>query len=169
MDIIDQIITYIARTNLFNFVIFAGIIIFLICRLKVGEKIGSAVNDVAETINESESAKTESEEKLSTVETSMEHLSDEIDAIIEQSEKNAKLVGEKIVSDTQKTIDSIKENTQKTIENNKVALKNDIIRRASLASVEVAKAHIIEELKRNPDLHDRLIDESINAIEGTEA
>ena len=169
MDIIDQIITYIARTNLFNFVIFAGIIIFLICRLKVGEKIGSAVNDVAETINESEAAKTESEEKLSTVETSMEHLSDEIDAIIEQSEKNAKLVGEKIVSDTQKTIDSIKENTQKTIENNKVALKNDIIRRASLASVEVAKAHIIEELKRNPDLHDRLIDESINAIEGTEA
>ena len=43
--------------------------------------------------------------------------------------------------------------------------KNELIKKASLASVEVAKAHIIGELSRNAELHDKLIDESIEALE----
>ena len=45
-------------------------------------------------------------------------------------------------------------------------LKNELLKRASLASVEVAKNHIINELNTNQGLHDKLIDESIEAIEG---
>ena len=45
-------------------------------------------------------------------------------------------------------------------------LKNDIMRRASLAAVEIAKNHIINELMSNHDLHNKLIDESIEAING---
>jgi len=168
MDILNQIIAYIARTNLFNFVIFAGIIIFLIKKLDVKSKLADAVTDVENSVNESEEVKAASEEKLSTIENSMNNLSAEIDTILEQSEENAKLVGEKIAADTKSAITLIKENTQKAIENNKILLKNDILRKASLASIEVAKSHIIEELKRNPDLHNKLIDESIESIEGTE-
>ena len=43
-------------------------------------------------------------------------------------------------------------------------MKNDLIKRATLASVEVAKSHIINELNNNQDLHNKLIDESIEAI-----
>ena len=45
-------------------------------------------------------------------------------------------------------------------------LKNELLKRASLASVEVAKNHIVNELSWNQGLHDKLIDESIEAIEG---
>ena len=45
-------------------------------------------------------------------------------------------------------------------------LKNDLLKKASLASVEIAKNHIINELSWNQCLHDKLIDESIEAIEG---
>jgi F0F1-type ATP synthase membrane subunit b/b' len=128
----------------------------------------AAVCDVENSIKESENAKIDSENQLSSIEESMNHLSEEVDNILKQSNENAILVGKRIESDTQHSIELIKESTQKTIENNLNTLKNDIIRRASLASVEVAKSHIIEELKRNPDLHDRLINESIEAIEGTE-
>ena len=54
------------------------------------------------------------------------------------------------------------------MENKRTVLRNDLIRRASSASIEVAKYHIINELNNNYDLHQRLIDESIEAIEGVE-
>ncbi len=168
MENMGQILEYIARTNLFNFIIFAGIITFIIIKLDVKSKLEGARLSVEETINESETTKADSEVKLSKIEESMNHLSEEVDSILNQSEENAKLVGEKILEDTKKSAALIDENAAKAIENKTVVLKNDILRRASLASIEVAKEHIIEELNRNKDLHNKLIDESINEIEGIE-
>ncbi|MCQ2743916.1 MAG: ATP synthase F0 subunit B [bacterium] len=164
----SSVIDYIARTNLFNFIIFAGVIVALIIKLDVKSKLDDAKKSIDESINESETVKTNSEEKLSAIEKSMENLSDEVDNILNQADENAKLVGNKITNDTKISTALIHENAQKVIENNRIILKNDIIRRATLASVEVAKSHIIEELKRNAELHNKLIDESINTIEGVE-
>lgn len=168
MENLNSVIDYIARTNLFNFIIFAGIIAFLVKKLKVSSQMETAVNTVKETIEESEDTKKESEVKLSSIEESMAHLSDEIDAILAESDERAKLVGAKIIEDANKTALSVRENAHKALENSKVILKNDLIRRASLASVEVAKSHILEELSKNAELHDKLIDESIEKIEGVE-
>lgn len=164
----SPVIDYIARTNLFNFTIFAGIIIFLIVKLDVKSKLTEEKEAVDTIINESEMAKTDSEEKLTAIEKSMENLSEEVEQIITQAEENAKLVGNKILEDAKNSVALIHDNAQKAIENSHVILKNDIIRRASLASVEVAKAHIIKELKFNGELHNKLIDESIDMIEGVE-
>ena len=164
MDFID----YIARTNLFNFVIFAGIIIYLVVKLRVGSKIEDAKVSVDETIMASESAKVESEKKLEDIQDSMAHLEEDIDAIIEESEDRAKLVGANILEDAAKGVQTVKENAQKALENSKSILRNDLIRRASLASIEVAKVRIIEELGHNAELHQKLIDESIEKLEGVE-
>ena len=168
MENLNSIIDYIARTNLFNFIIFAGIIIFLVKKLRVNSQMETAVTTVKETIEESENTKAESETKLSAVEESMAHLSEEIDAVLAESDERAKLVGSKILEDAEKTALTVRENAQKALENSKVILKNDLIRRASLASVEVAKSHIIEELSKNTELHDKLIEESIEKIEEVE-
>ena len=66
----------------------------------------------------------------------------------------------------EKTAIIVRDNAGKVIENNEILLKNELIRRASLASIEVAKSQIINELNNNSSLHDKLIDESIEAIEG---
>ena len=87
-----------------------------------------------------------------------------INAILKKSEENAQNVGEKILQDAEKNAIIVKENAEKVIENNQNLLKNDLIKRATLASVEVAKSHIINELNNNQDLHNKLIDESIEAI-----
>lgn len=166
MEMLNQILDYLARTNLFNFLIFAGIITALVIKLDVKSKLEDARVSVKEKIDESENAKIDSETTLNAIEESMNHLSEEIDTILNQSEENAKIVGKKILEDAQKSAALVAENTEKAIENSISVLKNDIIRRASLASIEVAKAHIIEELNRNSDLHNKLIDESINEIEG---
>ena len=96
----------------------------------------------------------------------MANIEKEIDTIFNTSEENAKLVGEKILQDGQKTALIVKENTEKALQNSYTLLKNDLLKKASLASVEVAKNHIINELSWNQELHNKLIDESIEAIEG---
>ena len=163
-----EFIDYIARTNLFNFIVFAGIIIYLVVKLKVGSKIENAKVSVDETIMASETAKVESEKKLEDIQDSMAHLEEDIDAIIAESEDRAKLVGANILVDAAKGVLTVKENAQKALENSTNILRNDLIRRASIASIEVAKARIIEELNRNEELHQRLIDESIEKLEGVD-
>ena len=73
-----------------------------------------------------------------------------------------------IISDYEQFVKILKENAQKALENSTSILRNDLIRRASLASIEVAKARIIEELKLNKELHQKMIDESIEKLEGVE-
>lgn len=164
----SAVLDYILKTNLFNFIIFAGIIGYLVIKLDVRGSLNKAKDDVAETIEASEAAKILSEEHLSEIEESVSHLSDEIDEIISRSIDNAKLVGEQINADAQKGVVNIKDNSKKLVENKTALLKNDIMKRASLASVEVAKDFIISELNSNQDLHNKLIDESIEQINGVE-
>ena len=166
MENFNAIIDYIARTNLFNFAIFLSIIIFLVKKIDISAKLESEKKSVKDTIDESERVREDSEERLSSIEKSMANIEDEINTIIAKSEENAKLVGEKILQDAQKTALVIQDNTEKSLENSRTILKNDLLKRASLASVEVAKAHIISELSWNQGLHDKLIDESINEIKG---
>ena len=160
----ETVLDYIARTNLFNFIIFAGIIAYLFIKLDVIGDLNKGAETVAEKIDNSETAKNESEVKLKTIEDKVANLEQEIDGIIKQSEANAELVGGQILADADKSAANIKSNALKLIENKTGVIKNDIMRRASLASVEVARGHIINELNNNTELHNRLIDESVEAI-----
>lgn len=164
-----DILPNISRAVLSNFIVFAGVIV-LVMKLVVKPSvvIEQAQTAIVEEIEKSETTKIESEEVLSAVEKSVANISAEIDDILKKSDENARLVGAKILEDAEKTALVIKENTTKSIENSQLLLKNDLIRRASLASVEVAKSHIINELNNNSELHNKLIDESITALEGVE-
>lgn len=167
MENLGQFLDYIARTNLFNFVIFASIIVLLIKQIKVNDKLEEAKTAVEESIEESKNIKAESESRLNTVQESFSRIEEEIEAILKKSEENSERVGKKILADAEKSALVIHENTAKALENSRLLLRNELIRRASLASVAVAKEQILIELDRNPDLHDKLIDESIDSIEGS--
>ena len=160
----EQILDYISRTNLFNFIIFASIIAYLAIKLDVSSMLEKGKNEVKENIENSENAKTESETKLKTVEELVANIENEISDILKSSKDNAKLVGEKIITDANNSVVVLKENAEKLIENKTALLKNGIMKRASLASIEAAKDHIVSELNNNWDLHYKLIDESIEAV-----
>jgi len=152
-----------------NFIIFAGILYFVIFRMvHAPEQMTKMQKDIAETIETSEAVKTESETKLSSIEESLANISEEIDAILSDSDENARLIGEKILADARNVVLNIQENSVRTIENNRELVKNELIKRASIASVEVAKTYILDELGKNPQLHERMIDESVDKIEGAE-
>lgn len=166
---LGSFLEYIAKTNLFNFLIFLSIIIYLYKKFNVTALVEQAKDSVKATIDESSEAKSESERRLSSIEESFAHVGEEIEAILKRSEENARLVGEKIIQDANIAAETIKSNAEKSVENKAMLLKNELIKRASEASVEVAKSHILEELNNNSGLHDKLIDESIDAIEGVQS
>ena len=87
---------------------------------------------------------------------------------VKKAEENARMVGGKILEDAEKSVENIKYNSKKTADARAGLIRNDIMRRASAASVDVAKNHIINELRNNPELHNKLIDESVDAINGVE-
>ena len=168
MESISEIINYIGRTNLFNFVIFLAIIIFVCKKINVTGKLEAAKKDVVNNIENSKTAKSDSESTLKAIEESVAHIEEEIDEIIKKAEENARMVGGKILEDAEKSVKNIKYNSKKTADARAGLIRNDIMRRASAASVDVAKNHIINELRNNPELHNKLIDESVDAINGVE-
>lgn len=163
---LGTILDYISRTNLFNFIIFFSIIVLICRKIELGSKLDDAKHVIAQRVEDSKAEKVASEENLKRIEDSVAHLADEIDEIIEKSKTNARLVGEKVLEDANNLASGIKDNSKKLVENKTALLKNDLLRKASEASIEVAKSHIINELNNNYDLHNRLIDESVDAISG---
>lgn len=167
--LLKDFLSFSLRAVLSNFIVFA-LIIFIVMKQVVHPQamLEQEQTVIENQIKASETAKEESENRLTSLEESMSNIDKEIDDIILKSEQNVKLVGAKVLEDAEKTSSIIKDNVQKAIENSRVTLKNDLIKRVSLASVEVAKNQILGELERNTELHDKLIEESINALEGTE-
>ena len=161
---LGSVLDYISKTNLFNFIIFLSILIFLFKKIDVVGMLDNMKNVVIENIEASKTSKSESETHLKEIEEKVSHIEEEIDGIIKKSEQNAKLVGEKIIEDANHTVESIKDNSKKLVENKSALLKNDILRRASEASIEVARNHIVNELNNNYDLHQKLIDESLEVL-----
>ena len=168
MESIRLIWEYIGRTNLFNFIIFLSVFILIWKMAKLGNMLERAKQSVIDHIEESKSKKADSEDHLKQIEETVSHLGEEIEGLIKKSEDNAKLVGEKILQDAGNMAEGIRDNARKVVENKSALLKNDILRRASQASIDVARNHIINELRDNGGLHQKLIDESIEAINGIE-
>ena len=163
--IFQNILSFNARAVMANFIVFAMIIGFVLKQVVHPKAMLEQAQTVVENeIKDSISAKEESELKLATTQKDARGVKKEINAILKKSEENAQLVGAKIIEDARKTALVVQDNTEKTIETNLALLKNDILKRASLASIEIAKNQIINELNNNAELHDKLIDESIEAI-----
>ena len=169
MDVLNQIIDYISRTNLFNFAIFAGIIFYLAVKLRVNAMLETSVKSVVDLIKSSEQKKTESKENLDKVKKDMEQIDNYVEKIYADSQRNSTMVGEKIMSDAQIESETIKNNTERTIKNKQMFVKNDLIKKVSDASIETAREHIISELSSNKELHEKLIYESIDVLEEIQA
>ncbi|MBO5738171.1 hypothetical protein J6R97_02400 [bacterium] len=165
--IFKDILPSLSRAVLSNFIVFS-LIIFTVLRQSVHPKaiLEQVQSKIENDIKDSEIVKDESEKELNIIQESVKNIQFEIDSILEKSNENAKLVSEKVLEDVNNITIAIQENTDKAIESNQLILKNELLRRASLASIEVAKKHIINELSWNQGLHDKLIDESIEALEG---
>ena len=83
-----------------------------------------------------------------------------------KADKNATIVGEKLVDDAKRQAIEFDKALQKTIDGNIKALNLNLSNKTAEASIQLAKKHIEKELENNKDLHMKFINESIDALNG---
>lgn len=155
----------VVESNTFNFLVFVLLFSLIFKKINVKGVIESIQQKIVEAVEAARAARESAHEELKTVNKSVENLENEIKIIIEDAEKSAALIGEKILEDAKKQVNSIEQNTLKVINAEGRMIISKLTHSASKASVEVAKTHMKNILEQNPALHVKYINESIDSLD----
>ncbi len=155
-------------SNLFNFVVMVCLLGWLIKKFNIAEKLEQGRKNIEDRILVSNIAKENAIQNLFETQAETEKNDEEVFAILDKAEKNAVIVGEKLVEDAEKQASEFDKNTKKAVEANIKSLKINLTSKTADTAIKLAKKHIEAELKDNKDLHIRYINESIDALNGVE-
>ena len=166
MEQLIEIWAKICESNLFNFIVMILLLAWMVKKFDLGSKIEAGRKKIEQNISDSEKAKDESITKLYKAQEDAVKVDEEMLKIFQSAEEKAKFVGEKLIEEANVQRDTIKENSKKAIDANIKTVKNDILKETAEEAMKLAEAHIKSELERDPNLHQRYIYESIDAIDG---
>ncbi|MBR1942235.1 hypothetical protein IJ843_00700 [bacterium] len=155
----------IVQTNTFNFIIFVLIFAIILKVAKVGNLIASMQEKVKQFVNDSVSAKENSVQNLKKAEETASKVGLEIKEIIDNADLNAMRLGRKILADANVQSENILKSADKVNDANGKKIIYELSQEAALASVELAKKHIINVLDKKPQYHAKFLEDSINELD----
>ncbi len=166
MENLIEIWKQICESNLFNFVVMVLLLAWLVKKFDLGAKIEAGRKKIESNIAESETVKEENLKKLYEVQEASTKIDEEMLKVFSSAEEKARFVGEKLLEEGKIQAESIKENSKKTIDTNIKTVKNEIIKETAQEAMKLAEQHIKSTLESDPNLHQKFIWESIDAIDG---
>lgn len=166
MENLIEIWKQICESNLFNFVVMVLLLAWLVKKFDLGAKIEAGRKKIESNIAESETVKEENLKKLYEVQEASTKIDEEMLKVFSSAEEKARFVGEKLLEEGKIQAESIKENSKKTIDANIKTVKNEIIKETAQEAMKLAEQHIKSTLESDPNLHQKFIWESIDAIDG---
>ncbi len=166
MENLIEIWKQICESNLFNFVVMVLLLAWLVKKFDLGAKIEAGRKKIESNIAESETVKEENLKKLYEVQEASTKIDEEMLKVFNSAEEKARFVGEKLLEEGKIQAESIKENSKKTIDANVKTVKNEIIKETAQEAMKLAEQHIKSTLESDPNLHQKFIWESIDAIDG---
>lgn len=155
-------------SNLFNFVVMVCLLSWMIKKFDIAGKLEQGRKAIEDKILHSKQSKEQAINELFETQSKNESVEAEAFEILEKAEKNAVIVGEKLVEDAKKQAAEFGKNIEKTVETNIKSLKTSLTNRTANTAIQLAQKHIEKELKSNKDLHLHFINESIEALNGVE-
>ena len=161
-----QIWNNILTSNLFNFVVMLFVLGWIIKKFDIAGLLEKGRKSIEDNIQTSKDVKKESLDKLYKTQEKTKEIDEEVFEILNKADKNATIVGEKLVDDAKRQATEFDKALQKTIDGNIKALNLNLSNKTAEASVQLAKKHIEKELENNKDLHMKFINESIDALNG---
>lgn len=155
----------ILHSNLFNFAFFMLIIIVICVKVDVPAVLEKMKEKVSSEINNSKVTKEKSFNDLADANMQYSKLPQELENISENAKQKSESLSKQIALETEQKISNIEKNTQNILSAEQKHVTSDLISKLGVKSVEFAKYDIIEELKNNPQLHDKFIEESIAKLD----
>ena len=159
-----EIWNIIVKSNTFNFLILLGFIILLCKIFKAGNLIENACQRIRQNVQNSNSAKSDSEKKLEEARKTVQNVANEVKEIFDNAQKSAGLIGDKILKEADNQAKRIFENANKTLEQEGKKLVLSLTQKTALASLETAKNHIQKTLEEKPQYHNDFIKQSIDEL-----
>ena len=165
LSTISKIWNTIVMSNTFNFVIFVGILAWILKKINVGTIITSLQEKIVKIIEDAKREKAEALNRLANAEKAVENLAAELEIIVGDAEKSAEVISKKILSEAEKQLKSIELNATRVIEAEEKMLISKLAKSTSTQSIEAAKSHIEKVLEQTPSLHEKYINESIDELD----
>ncbi len=161
-------INLILHSNLFNFAVFLLIIIVIAKKVDISAILERMRSNVTEKLDESARVQQGALENLEKAKESTSKTQSEIDEIINNAQKTSQTMKSQIITDANEKVNAIAKNSKNILQSEENHTTTSLISRLGIKSVEIAQYEIINELNKNPDLHNKFIDESIKDLERAE-
>ena len=165
MEKLIHIWEYFLQSNAFNFVLLILIFVLIDKKVHFGNMIENVKNKIIETINKSKEEKNNAKKALEDAQKSIANLESEIKAKIDSATHNAENLAKKIIKETEDKVRQIESNIQKVIDAEEKTISSRLTNKAALQSIELAKNNIKTLLEKNPHLHEKYINESIESLD----
>lgn len=160
-----KIFKIIVETNTFNFLILVLLLGIIFKKLDINTKLNNAIDNVKKTIDNSISAKNKSDEDLGLAQKEVKNLTQEIDEIKQKNEESILKNKTILEEETNSQIETIKENAFKIINSKEKEIASRLSKKTVLATIELAKQHVINILNKDGSYHQKFIDESIKELD----
>lgn len=156
----------IVQSNTFNFLIFIGLFALLFKKINFGAMMDSLQAKVMVLIEDAKRAKDDSINELKKTQEVSSKVPMEVKKILDNAEVTADRLGKRILEDAEKQVNSIYKNTDGVVESEGQKIISTLSKKTALASLELAKAHIVKTLQVKPQYHAKFIEDSINELDG---
>lgn len=155
----------IVESNTFNFIIFLLIFVWICKKCKISSMIETMQKRVISLIEDAKQAKEKSIDELKNTQNFVANVENEVEEILSTAEQNAERLGQKILKDAEIQVSSILANTDKVVESEGQKIISSLSKKTTIASIEVAKKHIIDTLNERPHYHADFINDSIDELD----
>lgn len=165
MNEISNLWNIILESNTFNFVVLLVILVAVMQKLHISDTLEGIKQEIIQKIEKAKQAKSDAQQYLIDAKSKNEHLQEEVAQKLALANNQAHNVGEMIRETAQKKIKQLSDNVEKVIEAEEKTLAITLNDNTVQASVKLAQDIILDKLAKNPELHEKYINESIENIE----
>ena len=161
----EDIFQFLIKTNTINFLIVLALIVFLVCKLNVKQKIQELREEIKVFVESAENEKIRSEKELSEINNKITGLPREIEDIKESAQRSSESIASKIRRETEEQKHDIENNAKRIFNLETKKFKSKLNTLLSEKSIELAKENAVNQLNSNADLHNKYIDNAIAELD----
>ena len=153
------------QSNIFNFILVVSIIVYLVRKFNLKQKIEKLSNEIKSYVDESEKEKLDAEKELKNINDKIAQLPSEIDNINRSADNSVKSLSEKIRIETESQKQDILNNAERLLNLETKKFKSKLVGILSEKSVELVQQNTINQLNSNQKKKKKYIDNAISELD----
>ncbi len=162
----DTIFHYIAHSNIVNFILLFGLIIFLWYKFDVSKKYAKVVDKVRHQIDSSDIEKKNSIANLNTAKKSLEMADVDIKKIFDNAKNTIEKTKTALEADLENIDAKLSDSSSKAVEGFKDRINQTARVEIVNSAIKKAEEKLVKMLQENPNMHKEIISSAINEIDG---